>query len=644
MSNPFLNALAMVNDTLANFTTGLGGRNDKTMGSQYVLGLMSDTELVDAYRGDWLCRKVVDIPAKDQLRAWRAWQADQAQIEAIEAEEKRLQVRSHVLRARILSRLFGGAVIIMGDGSSDMAQPFEAAQVGLGGLKYLMSLPRTKVSPGEKDWTPGANYGLPLTYQLANGNGDQMVIHHTRVVRFIGAPLPEDDTGEAEGWGDSVLLAVRQALQEAGATTQAVASLVQEAKTDVIAVPDLLNKTSNAKDTKNLLARFALMAAAKSNNGVTIVDKNEEWNQKQISFAQMPELIDRGLQIAAGAADIPAVRLLSQSPAGMNATGESDLINYYDRLKSEQENELTPTLSPLDDAVIASALGSRPTPIYYNWNPLWQLSDKDKAEVEKKRAETVKIHKETGLLPEQALAKGLRNQLVEAGVYPGFEAALKEADDAGELAPYEEPTPTPPVVDPLTGRAVQTPPPSRSPRRNLPTERAANDAATAPLYVSRPVVNAADLIEWARSQGFKTTIPGDQLHVTLAYSTKAIDWAKIDARTDTLTITRDNARDDGYPGYRWVSRLGDDGAVVLMFEADVLRGRWQEIIDAGASWDHDHFWPHVTISYDAGGYLEAFDLTAYQGPIVLGPERFDVLDPSPDTTKPREVSTEGGTD
>jgi len=40
------------------------------------------------------------------------------------------------------------------------------------------------------------------------------------------------------------------------------------------------------------------------------------------------------MQLASGAADIPMTRLLGQSPAGMNATGDGDMRNYYDRIEA----------------------------------------------------------------------------------------------------------------------------------------------------------------------------------------------------------------------------------------------------------------------------------------------------------------------
>jgi phage-related protein (TIGR01555 family) len=86
----------------------------------------------------------------------------------------------------------------------------------------------------------------------------------------------------------------------------------------------------------------------------------ERWEQKQISFAQLPELIRQYLQIASAAADIPITRMLGESPGGLNSTGDADLRNYYDNVSARQKTELAPALNRLDEIIIRSALGARP--------------------------------------------------------------------------------------------------------------------------------------------------------------------------------------------------------------------------------------------------------------------------------------------
>jgi len=151
-----------------------------------------------------------------------------------------------------------------------------------------------------------------------------------------------------------------------------------------------------------------------------VIDKEEEWDRKQLSFAQLPEIMQQYLQIAAGAADIPATRLLGQAPAGLNATGEGDIRNYYDRIAAEQRVMLGPALRRLDEALILSALGTRPPEIRCEWAPLWQLGAGDRAEIGLKKAQATEIYARTALLPPEILAAAVRGQLLEDRVYPGL--------------------------------------------------------------------------------------------------------------------------------------------------------------------------------------------------------------------------------
>lgn len=146
-------------------------------------------------------------------------------------------------------------------------------------------------------------------------------------------------------------------------------------------------------------------------------------------------------------------------------------------------------------------------------------------------------------------------------------------------------------------------------------------ASPAPLYVHRPVINAAELISWAREQGFKNPMPAEKWHVTQVYSRKPLDWH---AAGDSF----DRVRASG--GERTVARLGKDGAVVLHFGNADLRRRWREFKVAGASWDYDDYRPHVTITYEPGD-VDMSKVKPYTGPIEFGPEVFESLKEKPMT-------------
>ncbi len=141
----------------------------------------------------------------------------------------------------------------------------------------------------------------------------------------------------------------------------------------------------------------------------------------------------------------------------------------------------------------------------------------------------------------------------------------------------------------------------------------------APLYVSRALLNAEELIKWAKEQGFATVLDPEELHVTIAYSKRPIKWDAVKSSSATVRSAPKSRLE------RKVETLGDEGAVVLKFVSYELQDRWGEFIVAGASWSHVKYTPHVTLTYEAKG-LDLSKVKPYQGPLFFGPEIFEQLD------------------
>lgn len=413
-------------DKLSNLIAGLGTSRDKAAASTYADRALTDYDLTVAYRNSWLPRKIVDIPALDACRKWRQWNATPEQITAIEAEEQRLGLRLKVREALTKARLYGGCGIIIGDGSKNAMDELRPERIGRGGLKWIAVVPRQYLTSTDLDRDPESPWFMkPKSYQLSTG--ERMVeIHPSRVVAFIGADYPDQITNPHKGWGDSILQAAYSACINSDSTLANVASLVFEAKVDVIKVPRLTESVVDASWRSAMLERMTLAATGKGINGCLLLDSEEEYEQKNASFGGLDAIIDRFTQVVSGAADIPITRLMGQSPAGLNSTGESDLRNYYDMIQSLQELEIQAELAALDECLIRSALGSRPPEVHYNWRSLWQTTEGERANVGKTIAETGKILTEARLVPPDALAKTIQNALIEAGVAPGLEQALEE--------------------------------------------------------------------------------------------------------------------------------------------------------------------------------------------------------------------------
>lgn len=444
---------ALLNDGIQSMVAQLGTDRDKASSVEYVAIEYTDQQLETVYRTSWLARKIVTIPALDSFRAWRAWQAEKPMIELLEKEEARLKLRRKLVRAKVLARLYGESFIYFDIGESGQgvaATPLNVDKVKKNGIRFVTVLSHRQLVPGDVDQDPlSETFGEPIFYRIAGGVKGDVTIHPSRLMRFVGAERPDEfaQYGNVRR-SDSVLCALLATVAHFDSTEANVASLVFEAKIDVISVKGLMAIAGNPYEEAKLLARYRLAATAKGNNGMLLLDGDtEEYSQKTLSFQSLTDIMDRQAQNASGGADIPMTRLFGQSPGGMNATGDSDTRNYYDRIAAERELETRPIMESFDECLIRSALGSRPPEVHYKWNSLWQMSDKERSELGTAGANMVKTIKDTGLIPDEVLAQVVVNLATQDGTMPGLEgeyATFFEEGGEWDLEQQDPPDETPP--------------------------------------------------------------------------------------------------------------------------------------------------------------------------------------------------------
>ena len=142
------------------------------------------------------------------------------------------------------------------------------------------------------------------------------------------------------------------------------------------------------------------------------------------------------------------------------------------------------------------------------------------------------------------------------------------------------------------------------------------------LYVMRQVLNADDIMEWAREQGFSSVMGADEMHVTVMYCEQAVDWFRI---PDAWQQDEDGELVVPPGGARVIEQF-DGGAVVLRFKNDSIEWRHKAMLDAGATHKRmGDFQPHITLTYELDG-LDLNEVEPYTGKIELGPEIFCEVD------------------
>ena len=437
MTNPAADTLHLA-DGYRNAIAGLGTDRDKATLGEYAFRRRDPVALLTIYRSAFLPRKIVDIPALDATRKWRAWQADTADINLIEAEERRHNLIERTLEALTAARLYGWAALYIDDGRTPPSEPLVPAAMRRNGLRRIRVLTPLTLRPGPQDDDfDSEGWGRPAYFEAGHGARLATRIHPTKLAIFVGATLP-DGWAFGESLGDSVLASTMQAIEQVDATMANIASLVFEAKVDVLHIPHLMDTIASAAGSASVRERLRLGMIAKGNNGALVLDGGghdgrgrETYEQKQQTFSGLPDIAGVLMQQVSAAADIPMTRLWGRSAEGMNATGEGDERNYFDRVEALQELEITPAMALLDECLVRSALGDVPDGLFHAWRPLRQVSEQDRAEVFAKLCEAARLLVGDGglnpeLIPLDVVSQALANKIIEDGHLPGLETALAE--------------------------------------------------------------------------------------------------------------------------------------------------------------------------------------------------------------------------
>ena len=401
--------LQKITDGFKNILKGLGTSKDPRQNTYYQQGMrITQKTANDLYVYNWLAAKVVDIPIDDATRKWRNLLiSDADEKKEIETLMQEFEIKTKINQAAKWARVFGGAVIIAIIDGEDPAEPLIVDQIRPGTLKNFIVLDRWNIYPGgiDRDIT-SKNFSNPEYYTVAR-NGQN--IHHTRLTKLSGDTSTLMELELQNFWGNSIFTKQLEPITDSQVTSQSIADLIYESNVDVYRINGLNGLVAEGQD-EIVIKRLKIASEMKSILNAVVLDKEDEYEKKTNTFTTLPDIDDRFIQKVAGASDIPVTRLLGVSPTGMNATGESDMLNYYDNVQSIQENDLRPPVSWMDSVICANA----GLPLFeYEFLPLKQLTEAEQADVNLKRAQTNQIYLDQGVITEVDTL----TQLAEDGTY-----------------------------------------------------------------------------------------------------------------------------------------------------------------------------------------------------------------------------------
>ncbi len=325
-------------DSFQNFAArvGLGSGNQHDQ-STYGFNFTSRNRLkLEAmYRSSWVVGQAVDVVADDMTREGiniRGME-DPEDVEAINQELDRLQAWDKINETIRWSRLYGGAIAVMLIDGQNVSTPLNVNTIGKDQFKGLLVLDRWMVLPDLQDLVTeyGPDYGMPKYYDVITDSVGlcNQRIHYSRVFRMDGIKLPYWQAIAENLWGQSVIERLEDRLTIFDSATLGAGQLIYKAHLRTYKVKGLRNLiAAGGRMYDALVEQINQIRLWQSNEGLTLMDAEDTYEAHQYSFSGLDNILMQFGQQIAGALGIPLVRLFGQSPAGFNATGESDLSNY----------------------------------------------------------------------------------------------------------------------------------------------------------------------------------------------------------------------------------------------------------------------------------------------------------------------------
>lgn len=438
---------ARANDAFSNALARLGAGTPNLMeGTQYSLSrLTRDYSLMNAlYREHWIIRRIIDTIPADMLKNWITLTTEVSPdlLKRLDLELRKTQLIQKLKKGLQWGRLFGGAVgvmVVAGQGN-DMAAPLDLRLMVPGDFCGIMIFDRwNSVDPSLEivDDIRDPEFGLPKYYTITDNNTGQVAkIHYSRILRFTGDDLPSWEAQAEQNWGASVIESIFDELKKRDNVSWNIAQLTFMASLRVLKMADM-GQMLSATDEQTKAELYRTIQAQNwlmSNMGMQVIDAGDDMQSHQYTFGGISDTYKQFMMDVAGAARIPATKLFGRSPEGMNATGESDLQNYYEMIAQEQEANLRPVLNKLLPVLCMSVFGAVPDDLDFEFDPVSEPSDKERSELAKSGTENVVTALNAGLVSKRTALKELKQQSERTGVWTNITDAdiLKASDEIEE--------------------------------------------------------------------------------------------------------------------------------------------------------------------------------------------------------------------
>nr|DAO06821.1 MAG TPA: Portal [Caudoviricetes sp.] len=349
-------------------------------------------EYEELFTYNGIAQKIIKIPANDAVRAGFTLGDGDSKLEqnkAVQSIMEDLNFQSVFSKALCWDRLYGGGVVLMLiDDGGELQDPLNESAIK--GIRKLVVYDAQDVTP-EYDYQDPNHplYGKPETYTIVGYNGGAFSVHESRLLIFDGSLISNRERRQRNGWGGSIMEQVRDNLMRFVSSQEFSLMAMERMSQSVLKLSGMGNVLSTDEGEKIIQKRLQLIDMARGMMNTIALDTEDEYNIETITMGGLCEMVDKFETALSAAADIPITVLMGQSPGGLDATGDSDLENYYNMVDRIRQRTLKPKINRLLHLLSLAHDVPLNLPDEYTieFGKLWSPSAKEEADTKMAEAE-----------------------------------------------------------------------------------------------------------------------------------------------------------------------------------------------------------------------------------------------------------------
>jgi len=373
---------------------------------------LDDATLEALFHGDPFAAQICSAVPEEGLRKGYAVALGDADADArLAARLAALGANALLAEAWTWGRCYGGAMLWVGaDDGQRPELPLDAARIK--SVPFLTVLSKRELTPERWGTDPASPYlGLPEVYYIQRVGGAEVQtarVHASRLIRFDGVLTARHLRAANQGWAYSELQRVLTVLTQFNGAFAAVGTLLQDSSQGVFSLKGLMDLVTADRDDI-VRKRMRLMEMTRGPGRPIMIDADtEKFERVEVgALSGVAQIADKFMLLLAGAARIPVTILMGQSPAGLNATGDSDIRWFYDRVASMQKNMLQSRIERLVRLLCLAQdgpTGGRLPPISVEFASLYQMTPGEEADLRSKQATTDVAYIDKGVLTAEEVA------------------------------------------------------------------------------------------------------------------------------------------------------------------------------------------------------------------------------------------------